>query len=85
MFAKVDQFTAYYAMIYVDKQSAIYSLPLEKLILGTSIHDSSLVSCDLTMLAPIMVKHEEPLALAHLSDMSYLESCKRLKVSYFLK
>ena len=85
VFAEVDQYTAYYAMICMNEPSAIYGLSSETLIPGTTIHDSSLASCDLTMLAPVIVKHEEPSAPAHLSDMSYLESCKRLKVSHLLE
>ncbi|KAJ5938357.1 hypothetical protein N7466_001491 [Penicillium verhagenii] len=84
VFAEVDQYTAYYAMLCVNEPSAIYSLPSETLIPGTTIHDSSLASCDLTMLAPVIVKHEEPAAPAHQSDTLYLESCKRLKVSHLL-
>ena len=85
VFAEVDQFTAYYAMICVNEPSAIYGLPSEMLIPGTSIHDSGLASCDLTVLAPVGIKHEEPSAPAHLSDMSYPHSCKRLKVSHLLR
>jgi hypothetical protein len=89
VFAELDHSTAYYAMICLNDQSAIYGLPSEKLIPSTSIHDRSLVSCDPTVLASVGIKHEESLAVppssapAHTSGMSYPESCKRLKVSHF--